>query len=280
MELTPTRVGLTDGAAGLRIYWQAWLPSGDPLSIVVLNHGIAEHGGRYSHAVLKLVRAGYGVYAPDARGHGRSEGRRGVVERFSHLVSDLRAVVDSVVRTAHSVPVFLLGYSLGGATALAYALDRQDEIAGAVVIGCALGRGSGVSRLQFELASLLSTLAPRFPLIRMRASDMTRDPEVARTYDADPLVHHGRLNARIVGEVAGAIRWLPNEFHRLTLPLLLLHGAADITASPAGSAGLYENAGSVDKTIKLYEGCRHDLLNEPGHDLVAADIVAWLDAHR
>lgn len=272
-------MGLTDGAAGLRIFWQAWLPAGDPLAIVVLNHGIAEHGGRYRHAVLKLVGAGYGVYAADARGHGRSEGRRGVVERFSHLASDLRAVVD-VVRTAHSVPVFVLGYSLGGATAIAYALDHQDEIAGAVVIGSALGRGSGVSRLQFEMASLLSRFAPYCPLIRIRASDMTRDPEVARTYDADPLVHHGRLNARIVGEVAGAIRWLPNEFHRLTLPLLLLHGAADITASPAGSAGLYENAGSVDKTIRLYEGCRHDLLNEPEHDLVVADIVAWLDAHR
>jgi alpha-beta hydrolase superfamily lysophospholipase len=253
------------------------------VSIILMrlpNHGIAEDGGRYPHAVRKLVDAGYVVYALDARGHGRSQGKRGSVNRFDHLVADLHAFVERVVRPTSLIPVFLLGYSLGGAVTVAYALEHQDGLAGAVVIGSALGRGSGVSRLAFATASLLSLLAPGCPLIKIRASDTTSDPEVACAYDADPLVHHRRVNARTIGELTRVIRCLPNEFHRLKLPLLLLHGAADVTASPEGSAGLYEGAGSADKTIKQYNACRHDLLNEPGHDSVIADIVDWLDAHR
>lgn len=272
--------GRVDGAAGVRIHWQAWLPADDPVGIVVLHHGIGEHSGRYPHAVRHLVAAGYGVYAPDARGHGRSEGRRASLDRFGQLVVDLEAVVDQVVLQAHGAPIFLLGYSLGGAAALSYALEHQDELAGAVVIGSALGRGAGVSRLRFGMASVLSAVAPRLPLIGLRAVDMTQDPEVARAYDADPLVHHGRFDARILGEIATVIKRLPAEFRRLRLPLLLLHGEADITASPAGSHGLLDGAGSADKTLKLYAGRRHDVLNEPGHEEVMGDITTWLDNHR
>jgi acylglycerol lipase len=98
-----------------------------------------------------------------------------------------------------------LGYSLGGAVTVAYALRHQDKLAGAVVIGSALGRGAGISRVQYGAATVLSTVAPRCPLIRLRATDMTSDREVVRSYEADPLVHHGRLDARSIGEMARAI---------------------------------------------------------------------------
>jgi acylglycerol lipase len=159
-------------------------------------------------------------------------------------------------------------------------VEHQVDLAGAIVIGSALGRGSGVSRLKYCMASFLSAAAPLCPLIRLRAPDLTQDAEVARAYDADPLVHHGPLDARTIGEMATVIKHLPEQFPRLRLPLLLLHGAADITASPDGSRGLLDGARSPDKTLALYEGRRHDVLNEPGHEQVMTDIVTWLDAHR
>jgi len=276
---TADREGWIRGDAGVRIYWQAWLPADGPVAIVVLQHGVAEHGGRYMQVVRSLVAGGYGVYAFDARGHGRSEGTRASFDRFAQLVDDLDTVLRQVVRWKHELPVFLLGYSLGGAAAVEYALDHQSELAGAIVVGCALGRGSGVSRLQFALAAALSAVAPRCPVIRLRATDMTSDPAVARRYDEDPLVHHGRLDARFLGEMSAAIRRLPPEFHRLKLPMLLLHGGADITASPDGSRGLFEGVSSEDKTLRIYEGLRHNVLNEPGNQQVITDITDWLAAH-
>jgi acylglycerol lipase len=266
------------GRGGVDLYWQAWLPSAPPVAKVVLCHGIAEHGGRYPHAVGQLVAAGYGVFALDARGHGRSGGRRGSFDRFAQLVADLETLVEHIVALAPTEALYLMGYSLGGAVALTYALEHQDDLAGLVIVGSALGRGAGISWLQFEAASLLSTLAPRCPLIRLRAAQMTQDGDVARDYDNDPLVHHRRLNARTIGEIAAVMRNLPKDFPRLRAPLLLLHGAADVTASPEGSRALLAGAGSTDKALRIYDRRRHDLLNEPGHEEVMADVVGWLDA--
>lgn len=148
--------------------------------IVVLHHGAGEHSGHYPHAVTKLAAAGYGVYALDARGHGRSEGRRASIDRFEQLTTDLHAVVSQAMRDHRDLAVFLLGYSLGGAGVLSYALKHLDELAGAIVVDSALGRGSGISRIQFGIASLLSAITPRALLIRLCGADLVGDPLLQR----------------------------------------------------------------------------------------------------
>ena len=270
--------GWVDADDGVGLFWRMWLPAGTPLAVVVVHHGICEHGDRYTTTVRALVDAGYVVYAHDARGHGRSEGRRSTFDRFAQLPIDLDTFLTQVVHPTYQIPTFLLGYSLGGAVAIAHALRQQDRLAGAVVIGSALGRGAGISRIQTDLAAVISAVIPRCPIIRLSPEDMTSDPEVLRTYEADPLIHHGHLDARFVGEMTKAMRYLPMEFHRLRLPLLLIHGADDIYASPEGSRGLHKGASSTDNTLIVYPGRRHDVLHEPGHEQVIADIVSWLGA--
>jgi alpha-beta hydrolase superfamily lysophospholipase len=77
---------------------------------------------------------------------------------------------------------------------------------------------------------------------------------------------------------AGLTRRLKNEFEQLTLPVLILHGTLDKATKPSGSQLFYDRAGSKDKTLKLYDGHYHDLLNDVGKDLVLSDIKSWLDA--
>ena len=274
--LPPASSGWFEACDGVGLYWRVWVPAGMPLAVVVVHHGICEHGERYADAVRLLVHAGYVVYAHDARGHGRSEGRRSTFDRFEQLPIDLESFLTQVVYPSHEVPTFLLGYSLGGAVAVAHAISHQDALAGAVVIGSALGRGADFSRIQTGLAAILSAVVPRCPLIRMRPETMTTDTDVVGSYEADPLIYHGRLDARFVGEMAKAMRCLPTQFQRLRLPLLLIHGADDVTANPEGSRGLHEGASSTDNTFVVYPGRRHDVLHEPGHEQVMADVVAWL----
>ncbi len=71
---------------------------------------------------------------------------------------------------------------------------------------------------------------------------------------------------------------LKREFPRITLPVFILHGTADKATMPSGSQLFYDTAGSKDKTLKLYDGHFHDLLNDIGKDGVLADIKAWIDA--
>jgi len=70
---------------------------------------------------------------------------------------------------------------------------------------------------------------------------------------------------------------LENEFALITLPLLILHGSADQATKPEGSRMFLERAGSLDKTLKLYEGHVHDLLRDVGREIVLADIAQWLE---
>jgi len=264
---------------GNRLYWRAWGPEANNAApAVVICHGVCEHGERYPHAVAALVDAGYIVYSYDARGHGRSDGRRATFDSFCQLQGDLETFLGTVVRYRHNAPIFLLGFSLGGAVAIDHLLRQHEGLAGAIVIGSALGRGEDFALRLTSLAAALSAILPRLRLIRLNAPVMTSDPAVARSYEVDPLVHHGRLDARFVGEMLAAMRRLRSEAHRLQSPLLVLHGQADVTADPQGSRDLHDAAGSTDKTLIVYPDRRHDVLNEPGHEQVMADIIAWLAA--
>nr|WP_236147430.1 alpha/beta hydrolase [Mycolicibacterium sp. CH28] len=246
---------------------------------VLFQHGLGEHGDRYPYLVAQLVAGGYGVYACDARGHGRSTGRRGAVDSFDQLVDDLDAVVWSVIRPAQHMPLVAMGYSLGGAAALTYALDHQDTLAGAISIGCAVGPGAGVARwASFGIAPFCK-IVPRMPILRVNAEDMTNDPQVARRYTQDPLVYHGRYSARTLQEILIQGRCLHTEIQRLRIPLLLIHGGGDLTADVQGSYRLATASGATDTTLKIYPGRRHDVLNDIGHEQAVADILHWLNEH-
>ena len=269
--------GHFQGERGLRIEWQAWLPPDGSAATVVLAHGASEHSGRYAWTAERLAESGYGTFAIDHRGHGRSEGPRALIDRMDHAVADLHQLVGvATARDAGRRP-YLLGHSMGGCIALAYALSHQDAIEGLVLSAplAALEAASPVTRV---MSAVLSTVAPGLGVLAIDSTAVSRDPEVVRAYDADPLNHHGKLPARTIAELAATVSRLEAEVPTLTLPLLTMHGSADRLTPPAGSEMLHERAGSSDKSILRYEGLYHELLNEPERDRVAADIVAWLDA--
>ncbi|HEX8075149.1 MAG TPA: alpha/beta hydrolase [Thermoleophilaceae bacterium] len=269
--------GRLDGAGGLRIHWQAWLPEGDPAAVVALAHGASEHGGRYAWTGEGLTAAGHALYAIDHRGHGRSEGSRAVIDRMDNALADLHQLI-GLARSRHPGKLlFLLGHSMGGAVALTYALRHQEELDGLLLSGpvAVLEAASPFTR---AASFVLSAVAPRLGVYEIDSTAVSRDPEVVRAYDADPLNYHGKLPARTVAEISAAVGRFPEQVPRLTLPLLVMHGTADRLVPPEGSEMVHDRAGSSDKTIVRYEGLFHEILNEPERDRVLADIVAWLDA--
>src|SRR4051794_39270056 len=96
-----------------------WTPAGPPVAGLALVHGINEHSGRYEHVGDGLAARGIDVLAFDLPGHGRSGGRRGHVDRFDDLLDEAEDLIAD--RRALGVPVVLLGHSLGGLIAVAYA---------------------------------------------------------------------------------------------------------------------------------------------------------------
>lgn len=264
------------GAGRRQIYWQAWTPERPPRATVVIVHGASEHSARYRHVARRLLRDAYAVYASDHRGHGRSEGPRALIDRLDNAVSDLHQVVLEARREHPATPVFMLGHSMGATIALSYAVGHQDQLTGLILSGALAALDAAPAPLRLA-GRVLSVLAPTLPLIAIDASLVSRDPEVVRAYTSDPLVHHGKLPARTLAELASAIEAFPDRVGAITIPSLILYGTADGLCRPAGSLMLAQRIGSADKAVKAYDGLYHEILNEPERDWVLADICAWLD---
>jgi acylglycerol lipase len=268
-----------EGVAGASIAFQSWLPEGAPRAVVVIAHGAGEHGGRYRYVVETLVPAGYAVYAIDHRGHGRSSGGRAQLDRLGYVVADLDTLVDRA-RGAHpGSKLFLLGHSMGGTIAIAYALDHQDKLDGLALSAPLAALEAAPLPLRL-IARALSVVAPGAGVVDVDAEAVSRDPEEVRAYLDDPLNHHGKLPARTVQELADAIGGFEAAMPRITLPLLVLYGTADTLVPPKAGQMVNDRAGSPDKTLHVYDGYFHELFNEPAgeRERPLGDLKTWLDA--
>lgn len=267
------------GGKGLNLYHQCWLPEEKPRAILLIAHGLAEHSGRYTGLAEYFVPRGYAVYALDHRGHGRSEGVRIYVDRFDDYVADLRTFHQLVRKEHPGERFFLIGHSMGGTIAVAYAIKYQQDLAGLVLSGASLAPVAATPPLLLIIAGVTSALFPKRGLAALDASAISRDRAVVEAYENDPLVYRGKIPSRTATELARMWRELPPQMSELKLPLLILHGSADHLAPPQGSRLLYERASSVDKTLKIYEGLFHEVFNEPERMQVMGDVEQWLASH-
>ena len=268
--------GKFKGYKNFNLYYQCWLPSNEPKAVLLVAHGLAEHSGRYINIVNHFVPKGYAVYGFDQRGHGKSQGQRGYVERFSHFVSDLKTF-SGIIRSKHrDAKIFIVGHSVGGTIATAYAVHYQDEFDGLVLSGATLKVGASVSSGLIIVARVLSLLLPKMGLDVIDASAISQDKTVVDAYVDDPLVYRGKIRARLGAELIKAIQILLPQMSKIYLPILIMHGTADRLSDPRGSEILYDRVSSRDKTLKLYDGFYHEIFNEPGREQVFADMEAWL----
>ena len=267
-----------EGVGGLKIFTRSWRPeSRKARGVVVLVHGFNSHGGYYQWAAEQLVARDLAVYALDLRGRGRSDGERFYVQKFADYVSDVDSLVIRAKSGEPGLPVFLLGHSAGGVIACIYALENQSQLAGLISESFA----HEVPAPDFALAVLkgLSHVAPHAHVVKLKNEDFSRDPRVVEQMNQDPLIAHEAQSTQTMAELVRADERLKREFPQIELPLLILHGTADKATKPAGSKRFYEMAGSSDKTLKLYEGHYHDLLNDVDKQIVMNDILKWLDSH-
>ncbi len=264
---------------GLHLYEQWWLPEGEPRATVVIVHGLHEHSGRYQRLAADLNQHGYAVYTMDLRGHGRSAGDRALIHSFDDYLDDVELLLARVAKRQPDKPLFLFGHSMGGAIVAMLGVTRSPDVRGLILSAPSLMVAATVFPTLRRLASFVSFVWPNLRLVRLGCRFISRDPAVVEAFKNDPLVCHGRFPVRTGAEILRAADRLQTDAHRLTLPLLILHGTGDFVTDPKGSRTFIDRAGSTDKTLKLYAGLYHEIFSEPERELVLADLLAWLDGH-
>jgi alpha-beta hydrolase superfamily lysophospholipase len=249
-----------------RLAYRVWAAE-DPHAIVVIAHGYAEHSGRYDHVGTALAQAGLAAWALDHAGHGLSKGdRRGDVGSVEHAVSDLDEFVLMASASAPSLPVFLVGHSMGGMLAVAYAEEHQDRLAGVAVTGPAIVLGEMITGL-LELDEI-----PEVPL----GEFVSRDPSVAAAYDEDPLNYHGAMPREVLQEAPARINAVRSRFAAITVPILAMHGEQDVLAPMQGSIDVIAGVSSGDRMLRIWPGLYHEIFNEPERDRVIAEVIRWI----
>ena len=258
-----------------KLFVRAWRPAASPRAVVGICHGFNSHSGHYSWVASQCVRNGLAVYAVDLRGRGKSEGERFYVESIDDYVEDVAALIKLSKSREPGLPVYLLGHSAGGVTSCVYALEHQNEIAGLICESFAFQ----IPAPDFALAVLkgLSHIAPHTHALALNNADFSRDPAAVEDMNTDQLIVHESQPIGTMAALVHADERLKRDFPKITLPVLIIHGANDRVTNPSGSKQFYDRAGSTDKTLKIYAGRFHDMLNDLGKEEVMADVINWIE---
>lgn len=259
--------GWFGGSEG-RIHYRRWSPAGGARRIVQIVHGYAEHGGRYGHVAESLAARGAAVYADDHIGHGRSDGERALITDFDHVVGDLHTLAGIAESENPGVPLILVGHSMGGLLSGRFAQRWPDEVAGVAFCGAVIGDWNWARQVLAE---------PELPYVPFDPLALSRDPDVGAGYAADPLVYHGQYKRGLLEAEVVALDRFQEQVDRLTMPVLFLHGTDDPFVPFERSLQAIEDMPTDDVTIHLYEGARHEVLNETNRDEVIGHLAEWID---
>jgi alpha-beta hydrolase superfamily lysophospholipase len=264
---------------GAEIYTQAWLPDDQPQAILLIVHGLGEHSGRYGNYVNFFVPRGYALYSFDTRGHGRSSGTRGHVDRFDQYVEDIDRRAAQAQSDWPDTSLFILGHSLGSLMALSFARQHPDRLTGLIVSGTALQDALQLPAWQRSLATVFSRVTPSLRMNNgVPLSGLSHDPAVIAAFEADPLTHTWGT-PRLATEVEVVRAQIRQSAPSWQVPTLMLHGGADPICLPEGARQFAAQAppGVVD--YREYPGLYHEIHNEPQQAQVFHDIETWLLQH-
>lgn len=257
---------------GLSLFIRKWKSSSGPSKAhLLVLHGYMEHGGRYRDLAHVMAECGIAVSAVDLRGHGRSEGRRGHVQRFDNYLDDAQTALD----TLGDAPRFILGHSNGGLVALDLAVSRRPKINGLVVTNPFLALTTKPNPVSLGVGRLLGRYGPTLSLPSgLPPSGLSHDAEIVDAYCRDPLVF-STVNAGWFKELAAA-QERAMGFRRVEVPLLYIYSDADPIASPAANRTLSDQLHSQDKSVVLREGEYHEVLNERDREVLHRQIAEWI----
>jgi alpha-beta hydrolase superfamily lysophospholipase len=256
----------TRSGGGPSIAYQVVRAKGDPKVAVLVNHGYGDYAYRYREAVEQWTDRGILVAAYDMRGHGHSEGPRGRIERFTDYVDDVLLLLDTLAKDAEwqkTSPPNLFGHSMGGLVAIHVALTAPDRLSGLALSSPWVGLAFPVPAVKKWAGELMSGALPGFALSTgIKGSDVTRNVELAKLYETDPLVFHTATSRWFTESIAAQAKAM-EAAPRIKLPLFCLQAGEDKIASVAETEKFVSRVTSVQKSYRRLPGAYHEILNEP-----------------
>ena len=281
-------------------------PDMQPKAVVQIVHGIAEHMDRYDDFMLFLASNGFLVVGDDHLGHGKSIDKPEDIGFFAERNGWTYAVQDEeILRSAMKInypdiPIIVFGHSMGSFLTRTHLIKFPGGFDAAIISGTGnqgkplvlggLAMGNLVVKLKgpHYYSNMLNNMAfgsynKIYGIPKTTHDWLTRDEDVVARYLADPLCGFVP-SCSLFRDMMTGINLITSpknlDAMKKDTPVYFMSGSMD----PVGECGkgvkiAYENfrkAGMQDVSIKLYEGGRHEMLNEINKDEVYSDILAWI----
>ncbi len=267
---------MLDKHSGLKIFTQFWEPDNAVHAIVVIIHGLGEHSSRYQYIAEQFCKENIMVYSFDLPGHGKSAGKRAFIKSFDICNVIIDDQVKILKQNFPGIPIILLGHSMGGAITAYYALKKKPEISGIILSSAALKISTDISPVLVKLSGIIGKIFPTLPTIKLDSTGLSHRYEIIEEYNNDPLVYSGGIPARTGAEINRSIKYNQANAEKFNYPVLLIHGNQDKLADYHGSMEFHSKISSENKTIKIYKGLYHELMNEVDGDKVIRDLLDWI----
>ncbi len=267
------------GTKSANLYYQNWQTE-DAVATLVMTHGMAEHSEAYQFLAKGLEKHKINLSAWDLRGHGKSDGKRGYVDKFMDYVDDLGLFLKHLdSQKKLTLPYFLGSHSLGGLINLRYILENGVGRANGVCLSSPLlGISLAVPPIKdFVATNVLNRFLPTMTLHNeIDFNVLSHDQEIVKSYSADPFRHDKISSGVYVGMVENMKIINERGGNAISSPLLMqLAGDDQIVSRPASEA-FFKTIYSGNKELIVYENDYHEIFNETDRDLVFADLAKFI----
>lgn len=259
---------------GLTLYGYRWSVK-NPVAVMSLVHGLAEHCGRYDELARHLNRNGIDVVGVDLRGHGQTKGPRGVSRRFADITGDVRTLVEETKSQYPGLPRFLFGHSLGGGLVLHHGMTtEEDSLSGYLVSSPMIRSCRRVSKLSYGAVKVLRKLLPKgtmpMPVSGKKVSTIPKEQEL---YNTDSL-RHRRLGIGLALDLIDNGEDLSARADQWDKPLRMWHSKADQITSFDASASFAKLANHCEFTA--FDEVQHETHRDRSRDDVYALMVEFM----
>lgn len=273
-----------------RLFIQSFLPLDCPKikGSVYMTHGYgSDTGWLFQRICMSFAGWGYAVFAADLLGHGRSDGLHGYLGDMEKVAAASLSFFVHVRRSEpyKSLPAFLFGESMGGmATMLMYFQSEPDTWTGLIFSAplFVMPEDMKPSKVRLFLYGLLFGVADTWAAMpdKKMVGKSIKDPEKLKIIASNPRRYTGSPRVGTMRELARVCQHIQDNFSRVTVPFLTVHGTDDGVTCPSSSNLLYEKAASTDKSLKLYDGMYHSLIQgetDENAKRVLNDMREWID---
>jgi acylglycerol lipase len=269
---------------GTTIFVRSWAP-GYPQRVLVCVQGLGGHGGYYEELAHHLGSVGTILIAPDLRGHGHSEGKRGDIDYFDRYLGDVDAAINWATVSWPDKPIFVLGESMGASIAIQYIANFEYHITSIPITGLVLVSPVLSPAIHPTVAEVIRYIrlllfAPSRPAIAVTGREEmgSRDPAFNERLRADPhFVRH--VSARFMTRLTFWLWQSKRKAYQINLPLLVLLGGRDYVARRTGTSAFLRNVPARGQRIVTFPSAYHSLLHDPDTQAIIKVLASWLTAH-